>query len=88
MRLPGALTALMLAAAMALAACGDDDGGGGSRRRGRRRNPLSIDVTDQGIEAPQSVEAGLVEITLTNSGKGSHEAQLIRLEEATRPSRR
>jgi uncharacterized cupredoxin-like copper-binding protein len=77
MKLPSAQTALLLVAVMALAACGGDDDGGGEAADATQ---LSIDATDQGIEAPQSIEAGLVEITFTNSGKRPHEAQLIRLE--------
>jgi hypothetical protein len=83
MKLRRALAALMLATAMTLAACGDDDddgGGGGGGSEAADVTQLSIDVTDQGIEAPQSIEAGLVEITLMNSGKDGHEAQLIRLD--------
>jgi plastocyanin len=62
-----------------LAACGDDDDDGGGGGGGADVAPLSIDVNDQGIDAPQSIEAGLVKITLTNSGLGPHEAQLIRI---------
>jgi hypothetical protein len=82
MKVRRALAGLMLAAAIPLAACGDDDddAGGGGGGEAAEVTQLSIDVTDQGIEAPQSVEAGLVEITLMNSGTGGHEAQLIRLE--------
>lgn len=80
MKLRRALPVLMLATAIPLAACGDDDDDGGSGGGDTADvAQLSIDATDQGIEAPQSIEAGLVEITLTNSGLGPHEAQLIRI---------
>jgi hypothetical protein len=81
MKVRRALPALLLATAIPLAACGDDDDGGGGGGGGDAADvaQLSIDVTDQGIEAPQSIEAGLVEITLTNSGLGPHEAQLLRV---------
>ena len=81
MKVRRALPALLLATAIPLAACGDDDddGGGGGGGDAAHVAQLSIDATDQGIEAPQSIEAGLVEITLTNSGLGPHEAQLLRL---------
>jgi hypothetical protein len=61
-----------------VAACGGDGGGDEAK-------PLSIEATEPAkdryrLEAPQSMEAGLVEIELKNSGKLDHEAQLVRIE--------
>jgi len=76
MTLRTALAANMLAAALIFAACGDDDDGadGGSAAT------VSITADEQGISAPESVDAGLAEITLENTGEENHEAQLIRVE--------
>ena len=78
MMLRPALAASMLAAAMTFAACGDDDDDGNG---GDSPASLSITADDQGISAPESVEAGLTTITLENTGKDDHEAQLIRIDE-------
>ena len=84
-----ALAALMLVAAVAFAACGDDDdddgGGGGEPETPAEAATLSIEATEPKkgqtrFEAPASIEAGLVEISFTNSGKAPHEGQLLRLE--------
>ena len=67
--------------ALALAACGDDDGGGSSAPR-----KFAVEVVQGGdnrfrLSAPRSVEAGLVEITLTSpAAETSHDAQLVRVE--------
>lgn len=65
-----------------LPACGSDDdsSGGGGGASGATK--LAIEVTDPAkgeavIEAPKSVKAGLVEVTLTNSGKRPRGAQLV-----------
>ena len=79
MKLTTPLAAAMLALVFALSACGDDDDDGGTEDQSSA-TALSIITGDKGIQAPASVEAGLVEITLENDGKDNHEAQLIRLE--------
>ena len=79
MTLRPALVASMLAAAITFAACGDDDDDGNG---GDSPASLSITTDEQGIRAPESVEAGLTTITLENAGKDDHEAQLIRIDEA------
>jgi hypothetical protein len=75
MTLKFALAACLAAAAMTFVACGDDDDESGEKEASAVA--LSILATDKAIEAPKSVEAGLVEITLENNGKDDHEAQLI-----------
>jgi hypothetical protein len=90
MKLTALLAAVMLAAVMALAACGDDDddenGGGGGGDETAEAATLEIESTEAGggersrISAPESVEAGLVEVSFTNAGKKDHEAQILRLE--------
>ena len=77
MTLRTALTAATVALALALAACGDDDDD--DAEEGAAPTALSIVANDDGIQAPASAEAGLVEITLENAGKDDHEAQLIGL---------
>ena len=79
MTLRTALTAATVALALAVAACGDDDDDGGTEESAAP-TALSIVANDDGIQAPASAEAGLVEITLENAGKDDHEAQLIGLE--------
>jgi hypothetical protein len=69
---------LVLAAALLLAACGGDDG--------PETRSLEIRATEPsedryGIVGPDSIEAGLVEIQFTNSGKLEHEAQLLKIED-------
>jgi hypothetical protein len=68
----------LLATLLFAAGCGDDGGGDGTKS-------LSIEATEPAkdsyrFEAPQSIEAGLVEIQFTNSGKLEHEAQLIKID--------
>jgi len=79
--LPAAL--LTAAALCLLPACGSDDdessGGGGKPTK------LAVEVTEPAkgkvaIEAPKSVEAGPVEITLKNSGKAPHVVQIVGVE--------
>ena len=79
------LRALAVLAATVLAltavACGDDDDEGGGEGDAQQ---LTITVADKGknqstLKAPASAESGLVEITLQNDGKRSHDAQLFRV---------
>ena len=79
MKLITALAATMFA--LTLTACGDDDDDGGGGEDQSSAAPLAIVATDKGIQAPASVEAGVVEISLQNEGKQNHEAQLIRLDD-------
>ena len=63
-----------------LAACGDDDEDSG----GGEAQALQITVADKGkgqsaLEAPGTVEAGVVELTLRNNGERPHDAQLFRV---------
>jgi hypothetical protein len=74
------LAPLLIAASLALpTGCGSDDGSGAEAAK------LAVEASDPSkgkiaLEAPESVKAGAVEITLTNSGKGPHGAQLVRVE--------
>jgi hypothetical protein len=79
MRAIAAALSLVLTAALLVSACGGDDGGGDEAKS------LSIEATEPArnsyqFEAPESVEAGLVDIEFTNSGRLEHEAQLIKIE--------
>jgi len=61
-----------------VAGCGDEGGGDETRS-------LSIEATEPAkdsyrIEAPESIEAGLVDVEFTNSGKLEREAQFIKIE--------
>ncbi len=76
-----ALAALGLA--LALPACGSDDDESSDSASGGS-NPATLDVTvgDAGkgqstVEAPKTVKAGVVEVTVRNSGKRPHDAQII-----------
>ena len=79
-----AVVAMMLTGALAVTACGDDDSGAGGESAAPQK--LGVEVTEQGndkfsLNAPTSVRAGLVEISLrTPAGKATHDAQLIRVE--------
>jgi hypothetical protein len=68
----------VLATLLLVAGCGGDGDG-------EEAKSLSIEATEPArdsyrFEAPQSIEAGLVDIELRNSGKLEHEAQLIKVE--------
>ena len=63
---------------MFIAGCGDDGGGDQAKS-------LSIEATEPAkdsyrIEAPESIEAGLVDIEFKNSGKLEREAQFIKID--------
>ena len=71
--------------ALVLAACGDDDDESSKSSAASKPTTLSITTTDLGkrrfkMDAPKSIEGGLVKVSFTNAGKTPHEAQLIRLE--------
>jgi len=78
------LVRAILAATVALTitACGSDDESSSSSKPQK----LAVEVTEQGqgkfsLEAPKSVEAGVVEISLeTPPDQTSHDAQLVRVE--------
>lgn len=77
------LVALAAASTLAVAACGDDEEDGGDD--GSAAAPAQVDIAvpaEEGapLEVPPSVEAGVAEITLDNSGQKPAEAQLIRVE--------
>ena len=82
------LTGLAIVAVLGFAGagCGGDDdegdsGGGGGESQSAKPSKLAIEVSGSAkkptISVPKSVEGGVTEITLTNSAKGSHGAQLI-----------
>ncbi len=63
-----------------LAACGDDDEDGG----GSEAKKVSIEATGSGknmrVDAPESVEGGVVEVEFENAARDPRDAQLIRVE--------
>jgi plastocyanin len=68
------------------AACGsdDDDSSGGSSESSDAA-AVTFETTDPSkakvsIAGPDTIEAGLTEITLKNSGKGPHDAQILKVE--------
>jgi hypothetical protein len=82
---------LFAAAALCLvpAACGSDDddsssAGGGSADTSETA-AVTFETTEPSkgkvaIDGPKEIESGVVEITLKNSGKGLHDAQILRVE--------
>ena len=77
--------------ALGAAGCGDDDDGGGGSAAATpaEASKLAIELGGSAkkptFEVPQSVEGGVVEISFTNSAKGSHSAQLVRAEQGHTP---
>jgi hypothetical protein len=82
---------LLVAAALCLvpAACGSDDddssGGGSGSAETSETTAVTFETSEPAkgrvaIDGPQEIEAGLVEITLENTGKGLHDAQILRVE--------
>ena len=70
-----------VAAALVLGACGDDEEDSGDEAASGDAQQIEITVSEQGaLEAPQSAEAGLAEITLDNTSEEPHDAQLLRVE--------
>ena len=88
-KLAGAAIAGVLA--LGAAGCGDDDDGGGGSAAAKpaEASKLAIELSGSAkkptFEVPQSVEGGVVEISFTNSAKGSHSAQLVRAEQGHTP---
>lgn len=72
------LTALSLCL---LPACGSDDEEGGG---GGEPTAVAIEISESGkastVKVPDTVEAGLVEVSFENSGKAPHSAQLVRVD--------
>lgn len=79
---PLARAILAATVALTITACGSDDESSSSSKP----QNLAVEVTGQGqgkfsLEAPESVEAGVVEISLETPGdQTSHDAQLVRVE--------
>jgi len=80
---------LLVAAAVCLvpAACGsdDDDSSSGGSSDSSETASLTFETTEPSkgkvaIAGPDTIEAGMTEITLKNSGKGTHDAQILRVE--------
>jgi uncharacterized cupredoxin-like copper-binding protein len=72
-----------LAVSILLAACGGDDDQEGTDDAADRpeAEPVVLTISTQEFEfdAPESVPAGLVEITVSNEGEEPHEVQLMKL---------
>jgi hypothetical protein len=89
---PRRFLALLAAAALCIvpAACGDDDdssNGGGSAHTAETTEATQVTFTTTepskgkvAIDGPETIEAGVVELTLDNSGKSPHDAQILRVE--------
>lgn len=78
-KVAAAASGLVLGLAL-LAGCGSDDESGGEDSVAT----LEITATEEGktatLDAPESAEAGLNEITMTNDGEQPHSGQLLRVE--------
>lgn len=79
-------------AAIGLSGCGGDDEGTAVAQQPKAERPhkLVIEVEEPRknrvrFSAPKQVKAGLVQITLSNFGKETHAAQLVRVEGAHKP---
>jgi uncharacterized cupredoxin-like copper-binding protein len=79
--------AFLAAAALCIvpAACGDDDDSSSSDNGSSESAAVTFTTTEPSkgkvaIDGPDTIEAGAVELTLTNSGKGRHDAQILRVE--------
>ena len=75
---PGVTGLALLSTVLLVVACGSNESGDDA-------NSLSVEATEPAkdsyrLEAPESIESGLVDIEFTNSGKLEHEAQLIKIE--------
>lgn len=82
------LTALIGALAIGAAGCGGDDepssGTSGDQGEAAAPSTLALELTGKGKDlkftGPESVAAGVVEITLTSDAPGDHAAQLVRID--------
>jgi hypothetical protein len=80
------VAAIAALAAIGLSGCGgDDDGTAEAQPRAQRPHKLMIEVDEPRknrvrFSAPGRVRAGLVQITLSNRGRDTHAAQLLRIE--------
>jgi hypothetical protein len=84
------LPVLLAAAALCLvpAACGSDDddsASSGGSSESSEAAAVTFETTEPSkgkvaIAGPETIEAGLTEITLKNAGKGPHDAQILRVE--------
>jgi hypothetical protein len=63
-----------------LAGCGSDDEDGGGESPATLEITATEDGTKTTLDAPESAEAGVTEITMTNEGERPHSGQLIRVE--------
>jgi hypothetical protein len=87
-----ALPALLTLAVFALA-CGDDDdnngtsGGSATQPAGGSRNipERSITARDFSYDFPNTIEGGLVKLSMKNDGKEDHQAQVLRLNDGVTP---
>jgi hypothetical protein len=78
-RLRWPLFGLLLLPALVLAACG-----GGNEKKASEATKVALTITDVGKKAsyqlPASIKGGLVQLSVTNHGKGPRAAQLVRIE--------
>lgn len=59
---------------LSLAACGDDDDEGSDAPQA-----FEVEANDGGVTAPESADAGALEIRFSNTGKKDHGAQVIKI---------
>lgn len=77
--------ALLAAAGICLLpACGsDDDSSSEGSQAASETASVTFEATERGdrvaIDGPSQIEAGVVEVTLRNSGEGDHDGQLVRV---------
>jgi hypothetical protein len=75
----------VIAAVCGASACGSDDDDGDNGGGGSDRGALVVETTDPNpdkvkIEAPASIEAGAIRMTLQNRGDTLHDAQLFKVD--------
>ncbi len=86
MQLRPLLAVLAMASMCSFAACGDDDDSSdGGSANSSESAAVTFTTTEPSkgkvaIDGPATIEAGVTEITLKNSGKGPHDAQILRVE--------
>ena len=75
---------LALFALCSISACGDDDDDSSAGSGSDAPAKLDVKVTEAGkgskLTVPKSLEAGAVEVSLSNTGKQPHDAQIISVE--------